>query len=130
MIPWMGIYSVGLIIGLTGLMSLVRSNWDNSTIRGLTYSLFFVPLFVALSCGVLALLAAGSELSEDLASRLMLSVALSVFSYVGTLMVLLSFCTDWILAVMAHNYTGYPEGEVEVIYWIYFAAKRLPLFAF
>lgn len=35
--------------------------------------------------------------------------------------------SDWVLGVITGNLAGVPSGDVRVIYWIYFVAKRLPL---
>jgi hypothetical protein len=35
--------------------------------------------------------------------------------------------SDWVLGVITGNLAGAPSGDVKVIYWIYFVAKRLPL---
>jgi hypothetical protein len=38
--------------------------------------------------------------------------------------------SNWILAAIAGNYGGVPDGNNLVLYWMYFAAKRLPLLSF
>ena len=54
-------------------------------------------------------------------------VSIIVF-YVGAVIY-----SDWALAVIAHNIVGVPDGnnaKIAVIYWTYFAAKRLPMLSF
>jgi hypothetical protein len=36
---------------------------------------------------------------------------------------------DWVLAAIADNWGGMPSGDIAVFFWIYFAAKRLPMFS-
>jgi hypothetical protein len=47
---------------------------------------------------------------------------------VGLLVVLGVFYSDWILAAIAENLAGVPSSDVAILYWLYFVAKRLPLF--
>lgn len=40
---------------------------------------------------------------------------------------LAAFHSDWILAAIAGTWAGAPSSDIAVIYWIYFASKRLPM---
>jgi hypothetical protein len=46
----------------------------------------------------------------------------------GCLGVLVAFYSDWILVAIAENLSGSPSSDNAVVFWIYFAAKRLPFF--
>jgi hypothetical protein len=51
------------------------------------------------------------------------------FLVIGTGMIAALY-SDWILAAIDGNYAGVPDGSNEVLYWTYFAAKRLPFASF
>jgi hypothetical protein len=38
--------------------------------------------------------------------------------------------SDWVLAVIAENDAHIPDGNNAVLYWTYFADKRLPFLSF
>jgi hypothetical protein len=38
-----------------------------------------------------------------------------------------AFYCDWILAAIAENWAGLPSSDIAFLYWIYFAAKRMPM---
>ncbi|KUJ17721.1 uncharacterized protein LY89DRAFT_781865 [Mollisia scopiformis] len=38
-----------------------------------------------------------------------------------------AFYCDWVLASIAGNWAGLPSSDTAVLYWIYFASKRLPM---
>jgi hypothetical protein len=42
---------------------------------------------------------------------------------------LCSVWSDWILAAIANNWGGLPSGDIAFLFWIYFIAKRLPMFS-
>ncbi|PMD16151.1 hypothetical protein NA56DRAFT_663393 [Hyaloscypha hepaticicola] len=48
-------------------------------------------------------------------------IAAIVFGLLG------AFYCDWILAAIAGNWGGFPSSDIAVLYWTYFAAKRLPM---
>ena len=116
-------------MGLTGLMSLVRAHWSNNTVKGLTIGLFIFPLL-----GVLILIAViflSTWKDEDTVwFSFQDQMIIGPVVYVGTFMLLLSICMDWVLAVIAGNYSGKPDGDIAILYWIYFMAKRLPMLQF
>ena len=126
---WVFYYCLGLIVGLTGLMSLVRAHWSNNTVKGLTIGLFIFPLL-----GVLILIAViffSTWKDEDTVwFTFQDQMVIGPVVYVGTFMLLLSICMDWVLAVIAGNYSGKPDGDIAIMFWIYFMAKRLPMLQF
>lgn len=40
-----------------------------------------------------------------------------------------AFYCDWVLAAIAGNWSGVPSSDVALLYWLYFASKRLPMLA-
>jgi hypothetical protein len=38
--------------------------------------------------------------------------------------------SDWVLGAIARNLAGFLSGDVSVLYWSYFVAKRLPFLSF
>ena len=125
---WVVYYCLGLIVRLTGLMSLVRAHWSNNTIKGLTTGLFNLPLLAVLILS--RHLFKCLERWEFRLAHVLEGMAAGLVIYAGALMLHLSFCMDWVLAVIAGNYSGKPDGDIAIIYWIYFTAKRLPLLQF
>jgi hypothetical protein len=37
------------------------------------------------------------------------------------------FYSDWVLAAVDGNWVGLPSGDQKYLYWVYLAAKRLPM---
>lgn len=52
-------------------------------------------------------------------------VLLGASLFVTTL--LFAFYSDWVLAALAEDIVGRPTRDNAVYYWLYFAAKRLPM---
>jgi hypothetical protein len=118
---WVLLYLPGLITGLVGLFSLVKENWDNSTIRLITYVMWGVPggvcvLFACFVCAVVD--------SKDRTLGGSFTLIGSVVAGVG---IVGAWYNDWILAAIAENYSGLPSSDNAVLYWGYFIAKKIPL---
>ncbi|KAF8248504.1 hypothetical protein K440DRAFT_547721 [Wilcoxina mikolae CBS 423.85] len=113
---WLLLYVLGIVIGFVGLVSLIAKVWDHNPFVGRTTEIFSyilaVILFVALITAVI-----GFKLS---------SVVLIVLILFGALSALYS---DWILAGIAGNLLGMPTADNTVLYFLYFAAKRLSFFS-
>jgi hypothetical protein len=41
-----------------------------------------------------------------------------------------AFYCDWILAAIAGSWAGLPSNDIAVLFWVYVAAKRLPMLSF
>ena len=47
--------------------------------------------------------------------------------FVISFIFLLTLYSDWLLGAIDNNWSGQPDSDVALFYWIYFAAKRLPM---
>jgi len=45
----------------------------------------------------------------------------------GLITLFFALFTDWVLATIADNLVGSPTGDLALLYWAYFGAKRLPM---
>jgi hypothetical protein len=124
------IYWFGSVVGIVGLFRIVHETFaENKAVRILT--LVLVGL-IALGIGTVVLVVlVMSCVSDDfnfveavLASQISWGIA------IAALVVIAVFFSDWILAAVEGNWVGVPSGNYEIVYWLYFAAKRLPMFSF
>lgn len=122
-VPWLILYVLGLIVGLVGIGSLVKETWDDHTIRVITYVFGGVILGSAVIAAIAGLITC---CSHGDASGLAVAPLVCVLAVV----VLGVLYSDWILGEIAGNLAGVPSGDVRILYWAYFAAKRLPMFTF
>jgi hypothetical protein len=122
-IYWIPLYMLGLIVGLVGVFSLVKETWlDSPAVRVVTY--VFGGIFGAIIFTILVF-----SLLKGLEILLAIPLA-GLFAPTIVLAVLGVFYSDWILAAVAGNMAGLPSSDVEVLYWLYFAFKRVPLLSF
>lgn len=112
------LYAMGVVVGMTGLMSIVWQTRHDLQIVQVTAAFGSVTLFIMLVCSCVCCC---SFLSAKHTSRNVLAV---FFTFV----LVCSLYSDWILGVIAGSLIGVPSGDNSVLYWTYFAAKRLPLF--
>jgi hypothetical protein len=121
---WMAVYGIGTIVGFVGLVGLVIEAWDEVTLlRHLTYGALALFIFLAVMG-----FAIGACCWPD---RLPGSGIIAAF---GTAALVFGFgaviYSDWALAAVANNMVGSPDGNniyVTILYWTYFAGKRLPM---
>jgi hypothetical protein len=119
---WLALYVVGLTIGLMGVGTWVKETWDNHTIRLITYA------FGGICGGLILIPGVGScctwvDGHEDVLPLVYMGpIALAA----GGIVMLGVLYSDWILAVIAGNLAGVPSPDILILYWAYFAAKRLP----
>jgi hypothetical protein len=111
---WTSLYALGVMVGYSGLFSLVRQSWHIHAVRDLTISYILVTCTFIL----LGLFSKSGAFAT--------SVGLFI---IGTGMIAALY-SDWILAAISGNYGGVPDGNNEVLYWTYIAAKRLPFASF
>ncbi|KAF2671237.1 hypothetical protein BT63DRAFT_210961 [Microthyrium microscopicum] len=129
------VYILGTIIGLVGLFSLVAEGIPyDSKIRIVTYvfgGIVGVPA-IAFTMWLIWCLFASPFIwccAYDRKSKYAATwggVSFSIF--VGLFTLLAAFYSDWSLAAITHNWSGSPSDDNKVLYWTYFAAKRLLLF--
>jgi hypothetical protein len=132
---WIILYVLGLIIGMVGAMSLVKETWaDIPKVRVVTY-VFAGIIGVALLMVMITLILWWNrdELQGHHApwSSVVNAVAVDGSATVVIVLGLMGiFYCDWSLAAVAGNMAGVPSSDVVVLYWLYFAFKRLPLASF
>jgi hypothetical protein len=122
--PWLILYVLGLIIGLVGLGSLVKETWDDHTIRVITYAFGGVTLGSAAIAGIVGLIASCGDDGDPSGLAALPLVCVLVVVVLGVLY------SDWILGEIAGNLAGVPSGDIRILYWAYFVAKRLPMLTF
>jgi len=101
------LYPIGIVLGLIGQIALVKDNWHlDKSVRTITY-VFIAPAVI------------GTYVVQGLGE--------AVSFYWNSLVA--AMWADWVIGAMAHNLIGAPTGEEATLYWIYFAAERLTMFA-
>jgi hypothetical protein len=116
---WIAIYAVGTTIGLTGLASLIFKSWGNRVVV-LTCKVFGGVAVVAIVFGWGV--AAGRSKYDG-------RLKLAAFLTLGIVGILAALYSDWVLAGLAGNLIGMPSSDNSLLYFGYFAAKRLPFFS-
>lgn len=128
---WAWIYFPGSIVGFVGVMKLVRDHFSEiSELRTITYVFGGVVggltfIVAALACCLSACSDSGKKL-KTAAWGVAGSLAFCLF----LLTVLFAFYIDWVLAAIAGDMWGVPSRDNAALYWLYFAAKRLPILSF
>ncbi|KAI9864677.1 MAG: hypothetical protein M1813_003167 [Trichoglossum hirsutum] len=117
---WLVPYGCGMVTGMAGLVSLVRHNWHNHQIQIITGVFISVVFSTALVIALLVCCSIG---------KLITSGFVGLFIAGSLIGILSAFYSDWILAAVMGNLVGTPSADVAALYWIYFVAKRLPLFS-
>lgn len=121
---WLAPYMIGVVIGLTGLISLVIRYWGEPQVQ--TVTITFAGLAATLLIvGYLV------EIIFDEGMSLQKRLAFGVALFIPTAFALLGFFgvlySDWALGVMTGNLIGMPGTANPVLFWTYFVAKRVPL---
>lgn len=123
------IYAAGIVVGLTGLLSLVSEVIaDNAKLQIITYvfgALVGVPLAVGIFSFTYWLCACGRA-KQDGGKFSAKSFGIGA----GLFGVLAALYSDWALAAMTENWIGTPSEDKQGLYWTYFGAKRLLMFFF
>ncbi len=127
---WLLIYAIGVITGMVGLGSLVVQNWNIKHVNTIT------AVFAGCIGGVMVMIAGitflwkmsdKKETSNRVGGIILQSGLATFMAGMVIIGLLAAFYSDWILGVMTHNLVGAPSSDNEMLYWLYFAAKRLPL---
>jgi hypothetical protein len=146
-VTWLCGYIAGTVVGMVGLLSLVAQLFHEQVsiriVTGIFESLAFLPFIVWTPFALIFVLIRlwfyiryfvhlddeignfewtfrGEDI-ELLDITGIFVVATAFFGLLG------AFYCDWILAAIADNWAGLPSSDIAVLYWIYFAAKRLPM---
>jgi len=122
------VYYVVSFIGLVGTLRIVHETFaDNKAVRILT-GLFIggTGVIVIFFIVVTIFLEAFGTLGRTLMSTLS-----APFAW-GTILLVAIFYSDLVLGAVDYNWVGTPSQDVDSVkyaYWIYFAAKRIPMLA-
>lgn len=134
---WMLLYVLGIFVGLTGLISLVKHSWGEPIIV-LSSKIFGG---IAIGLGGLAGIVPMILYYIDKADREERGRARRGLKFLGggalvVFLVLLltsgflaALYSDWVLAGLAGSLIGVPSKDNSVLYYGYFGAKRLPFFS-
>jgi len=119
-----GFHTMGCIIGVVGLQSLVSQTWEHAQIRNLCYGFGTVALFSPL------VIVLGECCIHNSTSKLSGKGAGGTFALVLIVLGFLALLwSDWVLAFIKGQASGAPDGNNAVIGWLYFAAKRTTMFS-
>lgn len=118
------LYGMGTVAGFIGLMVLVKEAWQEvPLLRHLTIGAgVLFGILAALGFGLGACCWPESWVGSGIGTAILVSIVIF-----GAGAVIYS---DWALAAIAHNLVGAPDGNnwrISAVYWMYFAAKRLPM---
>jgi hypothetical protein len=121
---WGILYVLGLIVGMTGVGSLVRQTWGSSTIRFITY------IFAGI-CGGVGILAMIAGVFGAWGETVDCStLAVGPMAFIGGAIICAVLYSDWVLGAIAGSLAGVPSSDIAWMYWGYFAAKRFPMLSF
>jgi hypothetical protein len=146
---WLSLYAAAIPVGLTGLISLVKLSWGEPTV--VTASKVFGGLTITIT-GIMFLHATWQSWRKDQQKWDIMELLglkhhrisddmqkwLSWFGggLIVSCAVLLVLCgllaalySDWVLAGLAGSLIGAPSSDNSALYFVYFAAKRLPFFS-
>jgi hypothetical protein len=128
-------YWCGSVAGLVGVFDIVHRTFDsNRNVRittGILIGLACLFLLFLFAVGVLLYRGKAKNRAERKENRdggrtLMM---MSPLGAIGVAVAVAVFYSDWTLAAVQNNWAGTPSDDFAYLYWIYFAAKRLPMFA-
>lgn len=107
---------------MTGLLSLVAKTIEDShDVRTVTY------IFIGVALGTAGLVAVlDFYLPFHGSKRRVIMFTMNLITCFGVFAALYS---DMVLAAIANKWAGAPSGDNKALYWVYFAAKRLPTFS-
>ncbi|KAK4194486.1 hypothetical protein QBC40DRAFT_290688 [Triangularia verruculosa] len=126
---WVPLYVLGVVVGFVGIMNIVSKHiMGNQQLRIITGVFGGVVLLIVLVVVALSwLMMSGSGGCVGIVGvSCLAATGVAVFA----LSVLFAFYTDWVLAALAEDLVGTPSQDNAVFYWMYFAAKRLPMVSF
>jgi hypothetical protein len=123
---WIIPYIIGLIIGMVGLGTLVNKVWQTDhRIQVITYAFAAGGGGIVLIMFVLGIVDSFQSKDDATTTAAILPVgAIAIIVFFGVLY------SDWILGIIANNLTGFPSDDIAILFWCYFAVKRLPLLSF
>ncbi|EAU84073.2 hypothetical protein CC1G_06935 [Coprinopsis cinerea okayama7 len=128
---WTVLYLPGMFAGMVGLMSLVVQNFHIEALKILTV-VFYTIVGFGIMVGLLSIVIGRMRKPryesidrKETVQQGLGGLIISVMIYT----VLAAFYGDWALGLMTDNLIGLPSGDYRALYWLYFTAKRLPMFS-
>ncbi|KAM7190203.1 hypothetical protein V8F20_009825 [Naviculisporaceae sp. PSN 640] len=116
---WSPLYFFGAVVGFVGVMNIVRKNIaSNHQLQIVTGVFGGVVAFMIIGVVILGLCAFG---------KVWVSLLTGIIVGIFVLTILFALYTDWALACMVGDVVGRPSRDNQVLYWLYFVAKRLPM---
>lgn len=139
---WLLLYIPGVVVGLSGLLSLVSKEIGHNHRIKIVTEVFggaiALPVLVMLIIGIVGMCLqcrksreeqANNWSIENLGKRTMATGVIALLVAGSATSVLAALYSDWVLGAIAGNMVGLPSRDVAAMYWAYFFAKRLPLFS-
>ncbi|KAJ9624170.1 hypothetical protein H2203_005621 [Taxawa tesnikishii (nom. ined.)] len=120
---WLMLYAAGVVVGMTGLGSLVVKTWSQ-TMRVHTVTYVFSAIVGTL---VVVVVLVFIFLGEDVTDRFVWGGLGAVLTAIFAFGALSALYSDMVLAAIANNWSGAPFDDNKYIFWAWFAAKRLPI---
>lgn len=130
---WLILYYLGTITGMVGLGALVIADFrQNYYVRCLTYGFIAIVVVLALTTGFYWY---KRNLENSQGGYVALRSAY-IYTFGGSFMTALAafgffsaLYSDLVLGAIAGNWAGFPGNGNEILYWAWFAAKRIPMFS-
>ncbi|KAF4628399.1 hypothetical protein G7Y89_g9761 [Cudoniella acicularis] len=106
---------VCMISGAAGAGLIASNNWHVAGVPALTLTIWLIGILPAICCTICVI--SGIEVWKVLVG------------FGAYIIIAIMFWSDWIISCITGDFGGSPDGKVAIVYWVYFAAKRLPMFA-
>ncbi|TFK73128.1 hypothetical protein BDN72DRAFT_814932 [Pluteus cervinus] len=117
---WLILYVPAMIVGMTGLLTLVHRGWNDPHVKWLTVG-FAIVGGIALALGFFV----GAD--EDVTMK---PAAYGLMFFFSAFTFFAALYADWALGLIANNLVGLPSSDNSKFYWTYWMAKRLTMFSF
>jgi len=130
------LYSAGAVVGAVGLLTLayaVTESENEEDIRATKYLTgFSIGFSIAVIIGTAVYVIHrriyrwGKD-HEGTLNRVLYFILAFIFNSVFVFSLFFALYCDWALASITEDWVGTPSRHQHAVYWVYFAAKRLPL---
>ncbi|KAF2837566.1 hypothetical protein M501DRAFT_937417 [Patellaria atrata CBS 101060] len=125
---WLFLYLCGTIVGMVGLLSIVREAFpSNEGVRDLSYSFGIAIVVISGAVGAYFYKRHGEGNKQEEKSAFSSTFGGVFKAFVVCFGTFSALYSDLILASIADNWGGFPSQDKAALYWAWFVAKRLPL---
>ena len=104
-----------ILHGMAGAGMVSSHNWHVAGIQALTLTIWIIGILPVIISIIYII--SGVETWKVL-------VGMCSYIVVATM-----FWADWVISCITGDFAGSPNGKVAAVYWVYFTAKRFPIFA-